>query len=198
MLHHGHKLDTDNRARAPPIFQTTSFEFKSAEHGGALFELSQLGPIYTRLMNPTTHVLEYKVAKLEGAPCKAHGDCDNATTLPNALAVASGQSAQMHALLTFMSSGDNFVASTDLYGGTWNLFANTMKDMGIECRFVDPGNPKAFANATDAPPPPPFDRGTVPYALLDARVPFALWPPERFGRVERKSPGARLVPREAE
>ena len=70
MLHHGHKLDTDNRARAPPIFQTTSFEFKSAEHGGALFELSQLGPIYTRLMNPTTHVLEYKVAKLEGAPCK--------------------------------------------------------------------------------------------------------------------------------
>ncbi|KAH8092987.1 cystathionine gamma-synthase [Aureococcus anophagefferens] len=62
MLHHGHKLDSDNRARAPPIFQSTSFEFKSAEHGGALFELSQLGPIYTRLMNPTTHVLEYKIA----------------------------------------------------------------------------------------------------------------------------------------
>ena len=74
MLHHGHKVDTDNRARAPPIFQSTSFEFKDAAHGGALFELSQLGPIYTRLMNPTTHVLEYKIAKLEGAPCKAHGD----------------------------------------------------------------------------------------------------------------------------
>ena len=88
MLHHGHKLDTDNRARAPPIFQTTSFEFKSAEHGGALFELSQLGPIYTRLMNPTTHVLEYKVAKLEGAPCLAHGDYDNAKTLPNVFSAA--------------------------------------------------------------------------------------------------------------
>ena len=131
MLHHGHKLDTDNRARAPPIFQTTSFEFKSAEHGGALFELSQLGPIYTRLMNPTTHVLEYKVAKLEGAPCKAHGDCDNATTLPNALAVASGQSAQMHALLTFMSSGDNFVASSELYGGTYTQFKYSFANLGI-------------------------------------------------------------------
>ena len=60
-LHHGHKLDTDNRARAPPIFQSTSFEFKNAEHGGSLFALAELGPIYTRLMNPTTHVLEYKV-----------------------------------------------------------------------------------------------------------------------------------------
>ena len=66
MLHHGHKLDTDNRARAVPIFQTTSFEFKSAEHAGSLFSLSELGPIYTRIMNPTTHVLEYKMAKLEG------------------------------------------------------------------------------------------------------------------------------------
>ena len=65
-LHHGHKLDTDNRARAPPIFQSTSFEFKSAEHGGQLFALAELGPIYTRLMNPTTHVLEYKIAELEG------------------------------------------------------------------------------------------------------------------------------------
>ena len=115
MLHHGHKLDSDNRARAPPIFQSTSFEFKSAGHGGNLFALAELGPIYTRLMNPTTHVLEYKMAKLEGAPCMAHGDCDNAATLPNALAVASGQSAQMHAILTFMQAGDNFVAASELY-----------------------------------------------------------------------------------
>ena len=69
MLHHGHKLDTDNRARAVPIFQSTSFEFKSAHHGGQLFALAELGPIYTRIMNPTNHVLEYKIAKLEGAPC---------------------------------------------------------------------------------------------------------------------------------
>ena len=74
-----------------PIFQSTSFQFKSAEHGAKLFELSQLGPIYTRICNPTTHVFEYKVAKLEGAPCKAHGNFDNAATLPNSLAVASGQ-----------------------------------------------------------------------------------------------------------
>lgn len=67
-LHHGHKLDTDNRARAVPIFQSTSFEFKSAEHGSKLFALAELGPIYTRIMNPTNHVLEYKVAELEGAP----------------------------------------------------------------------------------------------------------------------------------
>ena len=69
MLHHGHKLDSDNRARAVPIFQSTSFEFKSAHHGGQLFALAELGPIYSRIMNPTTHVLEYKIAKLEGAPC---------------------------------------------------------------------------------------------------------------------------------
>jgi len=137
MLHHGHKVDTDNRARAPPIFQSTSFEFKSAGHGGQLFALAELGPIYTRLMNPTTHVLEYKMAKLEGAPCLAHGDCDNATTLPNALAVASGQSAQMHALLTFMQAGDNFVCASELYGGTYTQFAYSFKGCGIQAKFAN-------------------------------------------------------------
>jgi O-acetylhomoserine/O-acetylserine sulfhydrylase len=137
MLHHGHKLDTDNRARAPPIFQSTSFEFKSAEHGASLFGLAELGPIYTRLMNPTTHVLEYKIAKLEGAPCPAHGDCDNSTTLPSALAVASGMSAQMHALLTFMQVGDNFVTSSELYGGSFTQFAYSFKQIGIEARFAN-------------------------------------------------------------
>ena len=149
MLHHGHKLDSDNRARAPPIFQSTSFEFKSAEHGGALFELSQLGPIYTRLMNPTTHVLEYKIAKLEGAPCKAHGDCDNAATLPNALAVASGQSAQMHALMTIMSVGDNFVAASELYGGTYTQFKYSFKQLGIEVRFFNAAKPEEAAALID-------------------------------------------------
>ena len=140
MLHHGHKLDTDNRARAPPIFQSTSFEFKSSEHGASLFALAELGPIYTRLMNPTTHVLEYKMAKLEGAPCPAHGDCDNATTLPNALAVASGMSAQMHALMTFMQAGDNFVTASELYGGSFTQFAYSFKQIGIEARFCDVSN----------------------------------------------------------
>lgn len=137
MLHHGHKLDTDNRARAPPIFQTTSFEFKDNGHGAQLFALAELGPIYTRLMNPTTHVFEYKIAKLEGAPCPAHGDYDNAKTLPSALAVASGQSAQMTALLTFMQAGDNFVSATELYGGTYTQFAYSFKQLGIEAKFAN-------------------------------------------------------------
>lgn len=137
MLHHGHKLDSDNRARAPPIFQSTSFEFKSNEHGAKLFGLAELGPIYTRIMNPTTHVLEYKIAKLEGAPCPAHGDCDNAATLPSALALASGQSAQMHALLTIMQAGDNFVTTAELYGGTFTQFSYSFKQLGIEARFAN-------------------------------------------------------------
>ena len=81
-------------ARAVPIVLSTSFCFKEAEHGANLFALKELGPIYRRLMNPTNHVLEYKVAKLEGAPCTTHGDFDNAKTLPAALATASGMSAQ--------------------------------------------------------------------------------------------------------
>jgi len=149
MLHHGHKLDTDNRARAPPIFQTTSFEFKSAEHGAALFGLAELGPIYTRLMNPTTHVLEYKMAKLEGAPCLTHGDCDNSTTLPNALAVASGMSAQMHALMTFMQAGDNFVTASELYGGSFTQFAYSFKQIGIEAKFADVSNLEQIKSLID-------------------------------------------------
>mmetsp|Transcript_4200 Transcript_4200/g.9971 ORF Transcript_4200/g.9971 Transcript_4200/m.9971 type:complete len:474 (-) Transcript_4200:103-1524(-) len=137
MLHHGHKLDIENRARAVPLFQTTSFEFKSAEHGASLFGLAELGPIYTRLMNPTTHVLEYKMAKLEGAPCPAHGDCDNSTTLPSALAVASGMSAQMHALMTFMQAGDNFVTASEVYGGSFTQFSYSFKQIGIEARFAN-------------------------------------------------------------
>ena len=148
-LHHGHKLDTDNRARAPPIFQSTSFEFKSAEHGGQLFALAELGPIYTRLMNPTTHVLEYKMAKLEGAKCPAHGNCDNASTLPSALALASGQSAQMHCLMTIMQAGDNFVAASELYGGTYTQMAYSFKNIGIEAKFFNVAKPdecKALIN----------------------------------------------------
>jgi O-acetylhomoserine (thiol)-lyase len=149
-LHSGHLLDTDNRARAPPIFQTTSFEFKSAEHGKQLFALAELGPIYTRLTNPTTHVLEYKIAELEGAPCKAHGDYNNACTLPNSLAVASGQSAQMHALLTFMQAGDNFIAASELYGGTVSQLKHSFKAIGIEARFFDVTKPEQIKGLADA------------------------------------------------
>merc|ERR1719375_1262948 len=148
-LRGGHKVDTDNRARAPPIFQSTSFEFKSAEHGKQLFALAELGPIYTRIMNPTTHVLEYKIAELEGAPCKAHGNYDNAATLPNSLALASGQSAQMTALLTFMQAGDNFIAASELYGGTISQLKHSFKQIGIECRFFDVTKPEEIAKLAD-------------------------------------------------
>lgn len=140
-LHHGHKLDTDNRARAPPVFLSTSFCFKDAGHGGKLFGLAELGPIYTRLMNPTTHVLEYRLAKLEGAKCPLHGDFDNSATLPSAIVVSSGQSAQLHAILTFCQAGDNIIASGELYGGTFSQFRYTFAQMGITVKFFNICNP---------------------------------------------------------
>jgi O-acetylhomoserine (thiol)-lyase len=134
-LHAGWRRDEATTAVAVPIYQTTSYQFDSAEHASALFGLQALGNIYTRIMNPTTDVLEKRLAALEGGVA--------------ALAVASGQSASAFAVLNLAKAGDNIVSSTDLYGGTWNLFANQMKDMGIEVRFVDPLDPEAFARATD-------------------------------------------------
>jgi len=134
-LHAGWRRDEATTSVAVPIYQTTSYQFNSTEHAANLFGLSELGNIYTRIMNPTTDVLEQRIAALEGGVA--------------ALAVSSGQSASAFAVQNITHAGDNFVASTDLYGGTWNLFANTMNDMGIECRFVDPDNPEAFARATD-------------------------------------------------
>ena len=118
-----------------PIYQTTSYQFQSAEHAANLFALKELGNIYTRIMNPTNDVLEKRVAALEGGV--------------GALALASGQAASAFALQNLARAGDNVVSSTDLYGGTWNLFANTLKDQGIEVRFVDPDDPENFARATD-------------------------------------------------
>ncbi len=135
-LHAGWRRDEATTAVAVPIYQTTSYQFNSTEHAANLFGLSELGNIYTRIMNPTQDVLEQRIAALEGGVA--------------ALALSSGQSASAFAVQNITHAGDNFVASTDLYGGTWNLFANTLKDMGIECRFVDPADPEAFAKATDA------------------------------------------------
>ena len=134
-LHAGWRADPATHAVAVPIYQTTSFQFDSAEHAANLFSLKELGNIYTRIMNPTTDVLEKRVAALEGGVA--------------ALGLASGQAASAFAVQNLARAGDNIVSSTDLYGGTWNLFANTLKDQGIEVRFVDPQNPEAFANATD-------------------------------------------------
>lgn len=136
VLHAGWRADPTTNSVAVPIHQTTSYQFKHTEHAANLFALKELGNIYTRLMNPTTDVLEQRLAALEGGVA--------------ALAVASGQSATTFAVLNLCSAGDNFVTSTDLYGGTWNLFANTLKQLGIEARFVDPADPENFRKATDA------------------------------------------------
>jgi O-acetylhomoserine (thiol)-lyase len=120
---------------AVPIYQTTSYQFNSPEHAANLFALKEFGNIYTRIMNPTVAVLEDRLAALEGGVA--------------ALAVGSGQAASAYSIQNLARAGDNIVSSTDLYGGTWNLFANTMKDMGIEVRFVDPEDPENFRRATD-------------------------------------------------
>src|SRR5208282_4737741 len=136
VLHAGWRADPATGSVAPPIYQTTSYQFRDTEHAANLFALKELGNIYTRLGNPTTDILEQRLAALEGGAA--------------ALAVASGQAASAFAVQNLARVGDNIVASTDLYGGTWNLFANTLKDQGIETRFVDPSDPQGFARATDA------------------------------------------------
>jgi O-acetylhomoserine (thiol)-lyase len=135
-LHAGWRSDATTGSVAVPIHQTTSFQFDSTEHAADLFALKQFGNIYSRIMNPTVDVLEKRVAALEGGVA--------------AMAVASGQAATSLAVLNLCQAGDNIVSSTDLYGGTWNLFANTLKQFGVECRFVDPSDPENFRRATDA------------------------------------------------
>ena len=136
VLHAGWRADPATGAVAPPIYQTTSYQFESTDHAASLFALETLGNIYTRIGNPTLDILEKRLAALEGGAA--------------ALVVASGQAASAMAVQNLARAGDNIVSSTDLYGGTWNLFANTLKDQGIEVRFVDPADPQAFARATDA------------------------------------------------
>ncbi len=135
VLHAGHRRDSATNAVAVPIYQTTSYQFDDTAHAADLFALKKFGNIYTRIMNPTTDVLEQRLAALEGGV--------------GALALSSGQAATAFSIQNIARAGDNIVSSTDLYGGTWNLFANTMKDMGIEVRFVDPDDPEAFGRATD-------------------------------------------------
>ncbi|MGG5820877.1 O-acetylhomoserine aminocarboxypropyltransferase/cysteine synthase family protein [Falsiroseomonas sp. HW251] len=135
-LHAGWRADPTTGSVAVPIHQTTSYQFKDTGHAARLFGLEEMGFIYTRLMNPTQDVLEQRVAALEGGVA--------------ALALGSGQAATAFSVLNLCTPGDNVVSSTDLYGGTWNLFGNTLKSLGVEVRFVDPADPEAFARATDA------------------------------------------------
>jgi O-acetylhomoserine (thiol)-lyase len=140
VLHAGYRSDPATGAVAVPIYQTTSYEFHHTEHAANLFSLKELGNIYTRIMNPTNAVLEARLAALDGGVA--------------ALAVSSGQAATAMSIQNIAHAGDNIVSSTDLYGGTWNLFANTLREQGIEVRFVDPAIPRALpAQPTHAPGP---------------------------------------------
>jgi len=134
-LHAGWRKDENTNSVAVPIHQTTSYQFDDCDHAANLFALSELGNIYSRIMNPTVAVLEDRIAALEGGV--------------GALAVASGQAASTVAIQNLASNGDNIVASAHLYGGTFNLFKNVFSDMGIEVRFVDPSDPENFLKATD-------------------------------------------------
>jgi len=134
-LHAGHEPDSASNARAVPIYQTTSYVFRSSEHAENLFALKEFGNIYTRIMNPTTDVLEKRLAALDGGV--------------GALAVASGQSAITLAVLNITKAGQNIVSTSYLYGGTYNLFHYTLAKMGIEVRFVDSSDPKNFEAAID-------------------------------------------------
>ncbi len=135
VLHAGYRSDPVTGAVAVPIYQTTSYQFENTQHAENLFALKELGNIYTRIMNPTCDVLEKRIAALDGGV--------------GALALSSGQAASAFALQNIARAGDNVVSSTDLYGGTWNLFANTLETCGIEVRFVDPADPERFRDASD-------------------------------------------------
>ncbi|HEV7332287.1 MAG TPA: O-acetylhomoserine aminocarboxypropyltransferase/cysteine synthase [Flavisolibacter sp.] len=134
-VHAGYQPDPTTHAAAVPIYQTTSFTFEDSQHAADLFMLKRFGNIYTRIMNPTTDVFEKRVAALEGGVA--------------GLAVSSGQSAQFIALHNIMLPGDNFIASSYLYGGTYNQFKVSFKRLGIEARFVDLDKPESFETRID-------------------------------------------------
>jgi O-acetylhomoserine (thiol)-lyase len=135
-VHAGYKPDPVTKAVVPPIYQTVAYAFDSAQHGADLFDLKVAGNIYTRIMNPTQSVLEERVAALEGGIA--------------ALALASGQAAITYAIQTIAEAGDNIVSSSALYGGTYNLFAHTFPQFGIETRFADYKTPASFEPLIDA------------------------------------------------
>ncbi|WHZ12975.1 MAG: O-acetylhomoserine sulfhydrylase [Burkholderiaceae bacterium] len=134
-VHGGYSPDPTTKSVAVPIYQTVSYAFDDTQHGADLFDLKVAGNIYTRIMNPTTAVLEARVAALEGGV--------------GALALASGMTAVSYSIQTITEAGDNIVSASTLYGGTYNLFAHTFPQMGIEVRFADYRDPASFAKLID-------------------------------------------------
>ena len=135
-VHAGYTPEPTTHAVAVPLYQTVAYSFDSAQHGADLFDLKVAGNIYTRIMNPTQAVLEERIAALEGGIAS--------------LALASGQAAITYAIQTITEAGDNIVASSALYGGTYNLFAHTLPQYGIQARFADYRDPKSFEPLIDA------------------------------------------------
>jgi len=135
-LHAGQTADPTTHARAVPIYATTSYVFDDAAHAARLFALEEFGNIYSRIMNPTVDVLEKRIAAMDGGAA--------------ALAFASGQAAITAAILTICHSGQNLVSATSLYGGTWTLFTQTLKNLGVEVRFFDPHHPEDIGTLVDA------------------------------------------------
>ena len=134
-VHAGYQPDPTTKAVAVPVYQTVAYAFDNAQHGADLFDLKVAGNIYTRIMNPTQDVLEKRVAALEGGIA--------------ALALASGMAAITYAIQTIAEAGDNIVSASQLYGGTYNLFAHTLPQMGITTRFADATKPESFAALID-------------------------------------------------
>src|SRR4051795_2941058 len=132
-LHAGHTPDASSRARAVPIYQSTSFTFENSAHAASLFALQQFGNIYSRIMNPTTDVFEQRVAALEGGMA--------------ALATSSGQAAQFLAITSLLGPGDELVAASTLYGGTYTQFDVSFRRLGIDVKFVEPDDPENFRKA---------------------------------------------------
>ena len=135
VLHAGQSPDPTTKSVAVPIYQTTSYEFNDAQHAADLFALAVPGNIYTRIMNPTWDVMEQRVAALEGGIA--------------ACAIASGQAAVTYSVMNIAKAGDNIISVSTLYGGTYNLFAHTLPQYGIEVRFVDPDQPEKVAELVD-------------------------------------------------
>jgi len=164
-LHGGvYRKDMATNAVAVPIYQTTSYEFDSSEQAANLFSLKELGNIYTRIMNPTNAVLEERLAALEGGAA--------------ALAVSSGQAASALSIQNVAQVGDNIVCSTDIYGGTWNLFNNTLRTQGIDVRFADPSDPENFKKLTD-------DKTRAYYAETLPNPKLSVFPIEEVAQIGR-------------
>ena len=143
-VHHGYRSDPTTGAVAVPIYQSAAFTFESTEHAADLFALKKLGPIYSRIGNPTCDVLEQRVTALEGGAV--------------ALATGSGQSAVAFSIMNIAQAGDNIVSSTDLYGGSWNLFKNTLPSLGIDVRFVRSHRSRGVPQGERRPDPRLFRR----------------------------------------